>query len=111
MIHSSLQTDWFAGDEPRSIVWDDETGEVSGEHSAVPLVREYMADAVRDGGLQVDDGFWRLRDPRRDPASFVVLLMFSLAAAFDAATLPEALRSADIEGMLEPARIEPGSVF
>lgn len=30
MIHTISQPDWAAGDVPRSIVWNDETGEVSG---------------------------------------------------------------------------------
>ena len=110
-IHAIDQPDVFAGREPRRIRWDDETGDVSGDHRAVGLIRECMADAVRDGGLPNDEGFWRLRDPRRDPASFVVLLMFALLAAFDPDALPEPLRSAPVDGMFEPAPVRPGTIF
>lgn len=107
-VHAVKQADWFARDEPRGILWNDETGEVLGDHSDVPLIREWMADAVRDGGLLVDNGRWRLRDPRHDPASFKVVLMFALMAAFDEEMLPEPLRSADTTAMFHPAPYKSG---
>lgn len=111
-VHVIEQTDWFADDEPRRIVWDDETGDVSGDHREVPAIRRVMADAVRDGGrLQFDTGYWRLRDPRRDPASFVVLLWFSLGTQFEREALPEPLRSAETAPMFVAARLPPGAVF
>lgn len=113
-IHSVHQPDLQADGAPRLLLWNDETGEVSGEHSDVPLIRGYMKDAVRDGGLPVDNGFWRLRDPRHDPASFVVVLSFAIQPAFDENALPEALRFSwsDLRGeMFEPAHLEPGMVF
>ena len=87
------------------------------------LRRAYHQRIVRDvlrlskGGAPnnaVDNGFWRLRDPRHDPTSFVVVLSFAIQPAFDENALPEALRFSwsDLRGeMFEPAHLEPGTVF
>ena len=75
-VHAIDKPDIFAGGEPRRILWDDETGEISGEHSGVPSIRETMAWAVRDGRLEHDEGHWPLRDPRGDPREFLVVLFW-----------------------------------
>ena len=109
-VHVIEQRDWRA-DAPRRIVWDDETGEVSGDHRGVPAIRRLMERAVRDGGrLQDEEGHWQLRDPRRDPASFVVLLWRTLEAQSDQEAMPEPLRSADPRPMFVASRLT-GVVF
>lgn len=39
--------DIFAGDEPRRVLWDDEAGEVSADHSAVPKIRKALRARAR----------------------------------------------------------------
>ena len=64
------------GDEPRTILWDDEAGTVSGTHSRLPDIRRILA-----GSKPVEEGVcgcvWRLRDPAHDPAEFLILLHIS----------------------------------
>ena len=109
-VHVIEQRDWYA-DAPRRIVWDDEAGEVNGDHREVPAIRRLMERAVRDGGrLQDEEGHWQLRDPRRDPASFVVLLWRTLEAQSDQEAMPEPLRSADPRPMFVASRLT-GVVF
>ena len=111
--HVIRQRDWRV-DEPREIRWNDETGEVSGDHGDVPAVRRYM-EAVASGARMIhDEGSWTLGDPRTDPASFLVVLSFALHSTYSwtptantddhfGIPLPEPLRSADARGMFRPA--------
>ena len=100
-VHAIDMLDFDAGDEPRRIYWDDETGEVSGDHSRVPDIRDTMARAVRDGYLPQMNGHWDLRDPRHDPAEFLVVLVWPGARIDDEVIqLPPALR-------IEPAPFTP----
>lgn len=48
--HRIMAPDVFAGREPRLILWDDETGEVSGEHSAVAHLNATLERIERDDG-------------------------------------------------------------
>ena len=112
-VHVIEQRDWFA-DAPRRIVWDDETGEVSGEHHEVPTIRRVMAEAARDGGLRFPTGYWRLRDPRRDPNCFAVVLKEALWASFDKDALPAALVfgwDEFVKETFEPYPEEPGCLY
>ena len=104
-VHAIDKLDFDAGDEPRRIYWDDETGEVSGDHSDVPDIRKTMARAVRDGYLPEISGHWDLRDPRRNPAEFLVVLLWAGAAPFDDEDiqLPPALR-------IDPAPFTPNEL-
>ncbi len=64
--------DILAGDELRRIVWNDETGEVSGDHSDVRFIQSTIEAAPVDRG---DGGrIWRLEDPGRNPEEFLVLI-------------------------------------
>ncbi|MYH89254.1 MAG: hypothetical protein F4128_00090 [Gammaproteobacteria bacterium] len=92
--------DIMVGEELRRIVWDDEARAVSGNHSRVPDIQAAIVAAPVDRG---DGGrIWRLRDPGRDPAEFLVLLWLAywpvltraslrakLPAVFDGVELPE----------------------
>ena len=87
-VHAIDQPDFHAGGEPRRILWDDETGKVSGMHSKVPLLREWMADAVKDGFIVLDEGWLDLPDPRREPAQFLAVLHLTIMARYDPGGLP-----------------------
>lgn len=75
--------------EQRTILWDDETGEVSGDHSDVPAIRA----ALERGELRDVFGRCVLRDPRGS-ADFVAALYHASATAFDL-VLPPALRGVE----------------
>ena len=57
----------------RSIVWDDEAGTVTGEHSEVPWLQDILAQPT-PVVLPVPGGDATLRDPGHDPADFLFLL-------------------------------------
>ena len=57
----------------RSIVWDDEAGTVTGEHSDVPRMQEVLA-APKPWVCGDVMGTLILHDPGHDPADFLVLL-------------------------------------
>ena len=109
--HTIKYRDWSRGDEPRRIVWDDEAGEVSGDHVEVPSIQAYLADAVRDGRLADDWGSVALRDPRHDPAEFLTVLLWAVGGTFRYAEvdLPPSLRGIEtIRGVARP--LPPGVV-
>ena len=108
--HTIKMRDW-RHDEPRTIVWNDETGEVSGDHGDVQGVRDMIERAERAGGVLTHCGFWRLADTRHDPACFVAVLLLVLSGRdFDEDALPEPLRSADRGALFERAVLPEGAV-
>ena len=107
--HTIGMRDW-RHDEPRTIVWNDETGEVSGDHVEVQGIRDMIERAERAGGVLTHRGFWRLADPRHDPACFVAVLYLVLRRDFDEDALPEPLRSADPGALFERAVLPEGAV-
>ena len=107
MIHAIDKPDIYAGGEPRRILWNDQTGDVSGEHHDVPRLRERMARAVRDGYLPSMCGHWPLRDPRRDPSDFLVVLIWT--GRYDVDWLPPSLRDVAPTPFV-PADIPDGAV-
>lgn len=108
MIHAISQPDWAAGDEPRRIVWDDETGAVSGDHHAVPRLRGWMADAIDAGHIRLEEGTLDLPDPRHVPAQFLAVLRLALGTAFDPGALPAPLRG--VEPVAWRQQLPPGVV-
>ena len=106
-VHAIDKPDHFAGDEPRRILWDDEAGEVSGDHSDVPRLRETLARAELDGHLPHMEGRWPMRDPRRDPAEFVVALFWPGSPRMD--ELPPSLRGVEPAAFVEYG-LSPGEV-
>lgn len=108
-VHAIDMPDIFAGGEPRRVLWDDEDGEVSGDHSDVPSIRETMARAVRDGYLPHDAGDWPLRDPRRDPREFLVVLLWPEPPLRAPDWLPPALRGVEPAPFVK-ADLPPGAV-
>lgn len=72
-VHTITLPDELRGAEPRTILWDDAAGTVSGTHSGLPNIRRALeAPGPVEAGTAGQ--VWRLRDPGRDPAEFLVLL-------------------------------------
>ena len=73
-VHTIMLPDFNkAGRPPRSVIWDDEAGTVTGEHSRVPEMQEVLAATppIKMGDVM---GTFTLNDPGHDPADFLVLL-------------------------------------
>ena len=107
-VHEIEQPDLAAGGQPRGVRWNDETGEVSGGHSRVPELREWMADAVEDGFIVLEEGRLDLPDPRRVPAQFLAVLRLTLMSRYDPDGLPPALRG--VEPVPWRQQLPPGEV-
>ena len=102
-----MAPDIFAAREPRLILWDDETGEVSGEHSAVANLNATLERIERDDGyLRHYNGHWTLRDPRRNPSEFKAVLYWCMITD----GLPAPLRDVEIAPIRETERA-PGRIF
>ena len=72
-VYTIRLPDASRGDDLRPIVWDDEAGTVTGEHSDVPQLQEALAEPV-PVVLPHITGPLTLRDPGHDPADFIALL-------------------------------------
>ena len=107
-VHVIEQPDRRAGGEPRRILWDDEAGDVSGGHSALPLLRQWMAGAVKTGFILLECGRLDLPDPTRAPAQFLAVLRLAMMARYDPAGLPPALRG--VEPVAWRQEIQDGAV-
>ena len=107
-VHTIMLPDRMRGREPRSVIWDDEAGTVTGEHSRVPWMQELLArptplDASSEGMVLF------LQDPAHDPRDFLHILAGSYWPILheDRHRLPTALRE------VEPTRPDspPGAVL
>ncbi|MBC6406418.1 MAG: hypothetical protein GDA41_12010 [Rhodospirillales bacterium] len=76
-VHTVRLPDRRYGDEPRSVVWDDEAGTVEGTHSALAWMQRDLA-APKPVNYSREGIVLYLDDPGHDPADFLQLL----AAAF-----------------------------
>ena len=65
--------DPLRGEELRSVLWDDETGTVDGDHSEVPYVRQVF-EAPKPVTVGDPGQVWHLDDPARNPQEFLVVL-------------------------------------
>ena len=72
-VHAITLSDRRRDDEPRTILWDDEAGTVSGTHSGLPRIRRAL-DAAKPVEVGVAGRVWQLSDPALEPAEFLVLL-------------------------------------
>ena len=106
--HTIRYRDW-RHDEPRTLVWNDETGEVSGDHGDVPVILHDMERAVREG-LLGEEGGLDLRDPRHDPADFLAVLVWVNGSFYERLELPSALRAVKPTPMIRPPPMPPGVV-
>ena len=100
-VHVVMAEDWRAGG-PRSVTWDDETGEIGGEHVAVDRIRCMQADAERGGRYAVEGVAYRMPDPRLDPACVKALLGLGLNSLLVYDELPEPLRTGQHKALIEP---------
>ena len=93
--HVIMAEDWRAGGEPRSVTWDDETGEIGGGHVEVPRLRGLVETAERLGHLMDEMGRLDLRDPRHDPADFLAALGHAFGGYHERLELPPSLRGVE----------------
>ena len=72
-VHTIMLPDMRQYDGPRSVIWDDEAGTVTGEHSRVSDMQRMLAATPP---VEVVDGMRvvTLNDPGHDPADFLRLL-------------------------------------
>ncbi len=111
--HTIKYPDYSRGDEPRAIVWDDETGEVTGDHVEVPAIRDAMERAERDGHLPEMFGRRNLRDPRHDPADFLAVLdcvILAIPFRWHLLDLPPALHGVEPTPWTS-GPLSPGAVY
>lgn len=114
--HTITCRDWDEDDvKRRRIIWNDETGEVSGDHSKVPGLRRALAHAARGGRLHllIEGGYLDPRDPLHDPADFLALMLFPYVNRSDLLDLdlPPALRGIEPTPMRSPGPPPPGAVY
>ena len=107
--HTIRYRDW-RHDEPPTIVWNDETGEVAGDYDGVPNIRRRLELAEREGHLLGEEGGLHLRDPRHDPADFLALLGWQSSLFYEHLELPPALRAVKPTPIRRPPRMPPGVV-
>ena len=100
--------DRMCGDEPRTIIWNDEAGTVAGDHSVVARIQARF-EAPKPIMIGGPWGMWDLLDPAHDPVEFLALLANvywpiqhpplreSLPAVFDGLIVP-ALRDGENHG-------------
>ena len=112
-VHTIMLPDRMRGREPRSIVWDDEAGTVTGEHSGVPLMQKILAAPTpvdcSDVGLVLF-----LLDPAHDPADFWWLLYGAYWPVVEEplrSTLPAVFRNTEPRPGKSPAKWHPDVIF
>ena len=96
-VHTIMLPDRMRGREPRSVVWDDEAGTVTGEHSSVEWMQRMLA-APTPVDLSDDGQELFLVDPAHDPTDFWWLLYFAFWPIYDEplrSTLPAVLRNTE----------------
>ena len=95
-VHTIRLPDMLYGDEPRTILWDDEAAIVEGDHSKIPWMRERIAAAPTE--LVNETCTIPLKDPGRDPREFwrlLIAVFYPVAREPLRSTMPAVLR--DVE--------------
>ena len=87
------------------IVWDDEAGTVSGSSELVPRLHELLRHCKRGIEVMVMPFIHRLRNPRHDPADFLILLLHAGRGGLEDYTFPPALEWIDL-GKVPRYRVE-----
>ena len=72
-VHTIMLPDMLYGDEPRTVIWDDSAGTVTGTHSKVPSMQAIL-DAPKPVDRSGEGIVLFLKDPGHDPAEFLHLL-------------------------------------
>ena len=95
-VHTIRLPDMRYGDEPRTILWDDEAATVKGDHSKVSAMQAMIDDAPTE--FVNETCTIPLKDPGRDPREFWHLLIsafYPVAREPLRSTMPAVLR--DVE--------------
>ena len=103
-VHTIMLPDMRQYGGPRSVIWDDEAGTVTGEHSRVPWMQGMLAATppVVMGDVM---GIVTLNDPGHDPADFLVLLGRAYWPVLDEplrSTLPPVFDGVEMTPMKHP---------
>ena len=112
-VHTIMLPDRMWGHEPRSVVWDDEAGTVTGEHSGVPWMQEMLAKPTPvDFSSEGRQLF--LLDPAHEAADFWWLVFTEYWPIIDEplrSTLPKVFRDTEPRPAQEPPGAERGFVI
>ncbi len=104
-VHTIMLPDRMRGREPRSVIWDDEKGTVTGEHYEVPWMQEILAKPT-PVDFSNDEMEIHLLDPAHDPRDFLWLLLRAYWPILDEPlrqTLPPVFRDVELrEGVPYP---------
>ena len=95
-VHTTQLPDMRYGDEPRTILWDDEAATVEGDHSNIGGMQAMIDDAPTE--IVNETCTIPLKDPGRDPREFWRLLITVFYPVADEplrSTMPTVLR--DVE--------------
>ncbi len=107
-VHTIMLPDMLRGDEPRSVIWDDEKGTVTGEHYEVRWMQEILAKPT-PVDFSNDEMEIHLLDPAHDPRDFLWLLLRAYWPILDEPlrqTLPPVFRDVELrEGVPYPAPV------
>ena len=107
-VHTITLPDMRHGDEPRSVIWDDEAGTVTGEHSRVPWMQEVLA-APKPYVFGDVGGTFVLHDAGHNPADFLVLLGLAYWPALDEpwrSSLPPVFHGVEQTPMKHPPSVD-----
>ena len=111
VVHTITLPDMRHGDEPRSVIWDDEGGTVTGEHSRVPWMQGILAEPT-PVVMSDASGTATLRDPGHDPADFLLMLGLSYWPVLDEplrSSLPPVFHGVEMT-RIEVNPLQPGEV-
>ena len=109
-IHRIEAPDWTVGHELRAIVWNDETGEATGDHVCAPWLAKTLAGPMPIVRTRAPWPHYRLEDPAHDPADFLALIFFFGRVGVpypERVRLPESLRGVEPTPSL-PDNTPPG---
>lgn len=113
-VHTIRMPDRMRGRELRTVIWDDEAGTVSGDHSDVPWLLKMIGKPTPWSFPLLNEEFL-LRDPAHNPSEFVFLLGRAywpiLDPDRDLHRLPPALRDAEPLKFRARAEPRPGLLF
>ncbi len=104
-VHTIMLPDRMRGREPRRVIWDDEAGTVTGEHSRIPWMQEVLARPTPVNFCD-DEQVLFLKDPAHDPRDFLHLLGEAYWPIYedpDRQRLPPALRDIKPRPVRPPA--------
>ena len=112
-VHTIMLPDRMRGREPRSIVWDDEAGTVTGEHFDVPWMQRMLASPT-PVDFSSEGRVLFLLDPAHDPADFWWLLYTAYWPVVEEplrSTLPVVFRDTKPRPATAPVKWHPDVIF